>query len=211
MQNEAKMIINRLIILAVFVALILGGVIMWPKISPSFAPDPSDLPKKFREPTSAFLKTTLKSAFFPDTLIFTLQEKEPNQKGDVYIANWNRDGQFLSFLVGLTSNNTAINYQRVWIMPEVQPIDEDAANTKLNEIFSDSFLKETGPAVCKSGTPTECGAMKTNTSGDLVGNTVRSPVAIPPPPGVPPMEFTIVSACFVPKAGTSHYTSSLCM
>lgn len=196
----------------ILAAITLGGVIVWPKVEPFFSRESDRLPREFRPAASEFLKTAVKNQFIPDTTQFILQEKQPGQPGDTYIANWNRDGQFFSFLVGLRADNKDINYQRIWIMPQAEPIDDLKATKYLQSIFTGEFLEQFDTISCKTTEAlTECGDMKTDEEENLHGITVRSPVALPPPPGVPPMEFTIVSACFVPRAGTSAYTSSLCV
>jgi len=219
-----RMFINRLIIVCSIIALTLGGVILWPWVSSQFfTPDPSALPKEFRQAVEAFGKTTIKKSLYPDTLSFTLQEKATADRGDVYITNWNKDGTFFSFLVGLTKNNKAINYQRVWTMPRAEPVDAEIAQKYFQSVFDEAYLTQLGTISCKS-TPTEkgvkvteCGIMKTDSAGNLMGVTVRTPVLLAPPTnetppaGVIPPEITTISACFVPKEGTPAYLSSLCI
>ncbi len=231
-QNNI-VLVNRLITIGIVVAAFLAGFILWPWISGSLSTKSpfytfgnrriqTDMPKEIANQANTFLETTVKKDLIPSEFAFTLQEKATGDRGNVYIANWNRDGQFISFLVGLTANNKAINYQRIWTMPAAEPLDTDKAVSSLQTIFLPSFLDQFGSVGCTQTQPegnprTQCGRMKTDAQGNLLGVTVQTPVTLTPPPGATPVpgitlpEVTIVSACFVPKDGTPVYSSPLCI
>jgi hypothetical protein len=221
---------NRLIILCSVLIIALTSIIVWQ----SFIKAPNTktnsvnidgveltttLPVAVHRDVITFLKSSLKPELVPETLSFTLQDPAPGQPGDIHFANWNRDGMFFSFLVGLRKDNQGLNYQRIWTMPPAGPMDEQTAKTHLASVFDSSFLSHFADVTCGTtqNTPsrTDCGSMKTKDSGDLVGITVRSPFLLEqhpeatPVPGIPPV--TIIAACFVPKAGTPVYTDSLCI
>lgn len=231
-RSDVKML-NRLILAGSLIALILGVVIAWPDISARLGQAvkqqqgsiriQSDLPRGIVSEASAFIKLAVKASLLPEELQLMMQEKATTEKGSVYFATWNRDGQFFSFLVGLTRDDQAINYQRIWTMPQTAPLTEEAATEALSTVYASDFLSRFSPVTCaavpqKQGQAlTECGGIKTAPSGDLVGVTVRSPVKLDPPPGASPSAggdiptVTIVSACFVPKEGASVYPTSLCI
>jgi hypothetical protein len=221
---------NRLIILCSVLIIVLTSIIVWQSFFK--APETKSnsvniegieltttLPSAVHRDVIAFLKSSLKPELVPETLSFTLQDPAPGQPGDTHFANWNRDGMFFSFLVGLRKDNQGLNYQRIWTMPPAGPMDEQTAQTHLARIFDSAFLSNFANVACTTSkdTPprTDCGSMKTQDSGDLLGVTVRSPFQLEqlpgttPVPGIPPV--TIIAACFVPKAGTPVYTDSLCI
>lgn len=233
-----EMTSNRLLITITIVAAALGGYILWPTLSARFAPSgKANLhtytygPLTVKTPLSSeltkeaidFLKVTTKETLLPKELGLFLSEKAEGNRGDIYIGNWNQSGIYFSFLVGLTSNNKAINYQRIWVMPQPEDLTPQKAATLLSQTFRDSFLSERANLTCsvdKTAKPepvTSCASMKSDPQGNLLGVTVRSPVTLPPPAGVTPPPglvvppVTVVSSCFVPKAGTPAYTASLCI
>jgi hypothetical protein len=231
-------ILNRIIVIGALGVVVLAGFIVGPRIKntttkkvpemPSYVFNgvtiKTELEKSFAESFHTFLLKTTKASRLPKEITLTRTAKAANGSGDVYTGNWNVNGTYMSALVTLTSNNSHINYQRVWMMPVSEPIDHDKANTLLSDIFDPSFLKEVGTVACKDiqGSPevalTECGIMKTIDSGDLIGVTVKTPITLAPPPGSSPAPtdvvlptVTVVSACFVPKEGTPMYTGSTCI
>ncbi len=229
---------NRPLIVVTIIALILGGYILWPTISTRFSPNAkpkantftygtltvkTPLPSHITQQAIDFLKLTTKETLLPKELGLFLSEKASGNRGDVYLGNWNQNGVYFSFLVGLTSNNKAINYQRIWVMPVPEELTPQKANILLSQTFRESFLSDRNNLTCsvdKNAKPdpvTACAAMKSDASGNLLGVTVQSPIVLPPPPGatpppgaiVPPV--TIVSACFIPKDGTTVYTAPICI
>jgi hypothetical protein len=201
----------------------LGGFILWPFITRLFTQEASSsLTKTLQQQAEAFAQSTVKTEFLPQTFTFVLQEKGTQERGDIYIANWNKDGKYISLLVGLTSNNKAINYQRVWTSPPADQVDQKRAMEYVKTLFTEPFLTSLGSLPCtevteQGKTLTQCGSMHTDATENLLGVTIRTPVTLTPPPGVTPPagmpapEATIISACFVPKEGTSAYTSSVCI
>jgi hypothetical protein len=183
----------------------------------------SELPADLIEPYITFIKSSLKQAYIPKNMTVVLTQKSTDKIGNAYSAQWNQEGKFITALVGLTGDNKRINYQRIWTMPASTEIDEKIANSMLQELFQESYLSNLPSIRCAEAKAaidtkiTECGTLKTNTTGDLIGVTVRSPISLDPPPGATapsgftPPQVTIVSACFIPKEGTPQYVSGMCI
>ena len=160
-----------------------------------------------------FLKKSLKENYAPKEL--TIREAFPgkDKRPAEYRGSWNRDGQYLSVLYVPQFNSQTPFYMRVWILPQEEGIDVEKATSMLKEIFKEDFISLVGDIACHKiklqdggANLTECGSLKTQENGGLLGVTVRSPVPIEESD----IKGTAVSACFVPKESTSLYSSSLC-
>lgn len=227
--------LRRIIIFALLIALLLAAYIAWNKKSSTTTTKlpgmneytidnikvQTEIPEEFTRTAVEFLKRTTKESSIPSELTLPLQNKGDDQNGPAYIGNWNKDGQFFSFLVGLTTNSKAINYMRIWVMPQSTPVTAKEANAHLSAIFLQSYLSQFGEISCSAPQNTEklteCGKMKTDEAGNLLGVTVRSPITLVPPqsmssqPEADVPTVTIISACFIPKDGTPVYSASLCL
>ncbi len=230
------MLTKGIVVLSVIVAF-LAGFILWPRVAgfmdKSGAPQQTlvygdltlktSLASPLAQQVASFLQTATKKSLIPSELVLRVSEKAEGPRGDVFMGNWNHDGKFMSVLVGLTSNNEAINYIRVWHMPLASEVNKEKAQVLLSDILDEGFLKDRSVSSCtqivtqEQKTITECGAMKSDTNGNLLGVTVRTPITLPLPPDITPQpgltqpDVTVVSACFVPKDGTPAYTTALCI
>lgn len=160
-----------------------------------------------------FLKKSLKENYVPKELTILKAFPGKDKRPAEYRGSWNSDGQYLSVLYVPQFNSQTPFYIRVWVLPQADEVDVEKATSMLKEIFKDDFISLVGNIACHKiklqdggGSPTECGSLKTQENGGLLGVTVRSPVTIEESD----INGTAVSACFVPKESTSLYSSSLC-
>ncbi len=233
------MMLNKGIFVILVIVFLLTGYIAWPYIRNNLYLEPAgsektvtsdgvtvrtSLEPALTKEAISFIRVATKRDLLPADIVLRRTQKGNEKLGDVYMASWNKDGKYLTLLVGLTLNNEAINYERIWHAP-IADNDDNAqrAQKLLLEVFDEGFVQEKPFSSCEKTNPssekplTECGAMKTDANGNLFGVTVRTPVTLmptteisqTPDPGQP--DVTVVEACFVPKAGTSAYTASLCI
>lgn len=242
-KNRIDSLLNLLIIAGILVVVGLAAVMMGPSIKtalfkPAATPAPqaavntatvddisvkSELSEDILKTVIVYVKQALKQDFVPTEMTFQSIDKGDENRGPSYVANWNKNGKFISLLVGNTKENK-LAYTRIWIMPPGTSVNQAQAQSMLADLFAPEYLKNFPAAVpCQAATNpldqkqlTECAAMKTMTSGDLYGVTVRAPITLQPPPGAPMPsgvanpEVVVVSACAVPKEGTSFYPGSTC-
>ena len=242
--NKFDTVLNALIMLGILLVVGLAVVVMAPDIKKRFAAGgtkpsstataiqattvegitvKSELSPETAAGAVSFMKTALKPEDIPQELTFQSIGKADETRGLSAVANWNKNGKFVSVLAGSTKENKPA-YFRIWTMPTGESVTEAQAKSFLSNLFSPAFLKNFPDKITCQGVQnpvdasalTECAAMKTIESGDLVGVTVRAPITLQPPPGAPaPSGVTnpkviIVSACSVPKEGTTFYPSPNC-
>lgn len=183
----------------------------------------SQLAAATAESAVSFIQLALKVEDQPQELTFQSIEQADETRGPAAVANWNKNGKFISVLAGET-NDKKPAYFRIWTMPTGEKVTETQAKTLLANLLSPEYLNNFPTKIsCQNaknptdGTDiTECAAMKTLDNGNLVGVTVRAPITLQPPPGAPiptgveNPKVIIVSACSVPREGTSFYPAPNC-
>lgn len=244
-KNKFDAILNGLILLGILLVVGLAVVVIAPDVKKRFTGNKSptapansaamkaatidgitvksELETETATAAVSFIKTALKPEDIPQELTFQTLGKADETRGLSAVANWNKNGKFVSVLAGSTKENKPA-YFRIWTMPTGESVTEAQAKTFLNNLFSPTFLKQFPEKITCQGVTnptdgsalTECAAMKTIETGELVGVTVRAPITLQPPPGaavptgVSNPKVIIVSACSVPKEGTSFYPSPNC-
>ena len=245
-RNRTNTILNILIVVCLLVVVVLGGLIAFSGKSESKPVDSTPKREEEKLTTHSFDSLTIKAnmdkegasllnAFATKTILAPMLSKEvllrsmPQGKiipdGETYVGGWNKDGKYISLLYATSADKKSPAYLRIWYMPSGETVDKTQAEKLLAELFSQEFLTEIGgPLACQKvkapdGTDiTECVKMKSRADGSLVGVTVRAPIILQPPPGVPSVtglpagpKVIAVSACMVPKEETSTYAAPSCI
>lgn len=186
----------------------------------------TNLAKKDAEKIAEFLTMSILPDLMPKELNVTLAEKGSDGKGPVYLGTWNKNGRPFSIIYGLSPDEKSPMYLRVWYMPTGTTVDLKSAEALAEDTFADSFGKTIGTLTCNSikdpGSEkiiTDCSAMKTASSEDLLGMTIKAPVPLTLPSasdkilptGAATPTVIIVSACLIPKDKTQVYPAQYCI
>ncbi len=171
-----------------------------------------------------FVKQSLTADFVPPEITIQKAQDANEQTGPAHIANWNKDGMYISLLMGLTRDGAAVEFLRAWYMPTGDTTNASEAKKLLEAVFEPAYVSTDISLNCRSvaspdgsGDITECSQMKTDEANNLRGFTVRAPIILAPPegtqlpPGVTPQKTIAVSACFVPAVATPAYPADTCL
>jgi hypothetical protein len=182
--------------------------------------------KSHAERIATFVTEAIRTELLPSELTFQQPPDQSAAQNDNknFISSWNKDGKYLLVLYGTSGKEMKPAYLRVWGGPAGETVTQEEALTFVNDLFSPTFLSETGNPLCREGTGIEtnepqtiCTSMKTRSDGTLIGVTVKAPIALEPPPGqtpppgMPTQNIIVIAACLVPADQAKLYPADNCL